>query len=576
MDGADVWAKTLVQLMAQTKPKDIWELVPQENLASGHLDSSGFQYRLRGLSSAGELSPCLLGTSRPVWGPSPGAAASDKQPQATGRGSPRGQPGGRRRERGLCGPRGQLSFDMDAPAPPCLKRRESGVRRLQVGVWGVESPPSGEGLVDQPEGYSAGDTGTQGRGPRSSAAAHGPPSRGVLVVSPRGAETHAAGTEQQQMGSLYLPANSKATSKGRRFPVNIKAPVFHGKGLLLSGAKATTGFIYQGLGCVSEPDEDGDEGEGEDEGADWGAPSSSTRLVPVGGSPRPMTYIVGLMDNGEGSVTFPSSLTDVLLEDADAFDLVYGSLTFPFMFAYEGRVAASSASGPEGKGQVAGGGGPPAEGRECLPGTDVGGWVPLGEGSVTVPFSVFSIIQSKSSGRKARGPQGDGLAPQGSSKKRKQPGPRASRFRPPPPGDEGFCWAEGFCFDPYEEVWIWVSLAVCVLWIMYLCKFSPDRSPWYCFHAASPQSLDVTLGLVQHKLRRVGDHHLLRKMKAPLGYDPPSHLECSVYTEQGAHTGARFLGSPDGHPGPQASSDLPTPTPLARAVLTVLGLLDLQ
>ena len=27
----------------------------------------------------------------------------------------------------------------------------------------------------------------------------GPPSRGVLVVSPRGAETHAAGTEQQQM-----------------------------------------------------------------------------------------------------------------------------------------------------------------------------------------------------------------------------------------------------------------------------------------------------------------------------------------------------------------------------------------
>ena len=53
--------------------------------------------------------------------------------------------------------------------------------------------------------------------------------------------------------SLYLPANSKATSKGRRFLVNIKAPVFHGKGLLLSGVKATTGFIYKGLGCVSEP-----------------------------------------------------------------------------------------------------------------------------------------------------------------------------------------------------------------------------------------------------------------------------------------------------------------------------------
>ncbi|KAI4549940.1 hypothetical protein MG293_002270 [Ovis ammon polii] len=140
-------------------------------------------------------------------------------------------------------------------------------------------------------------------------------------------------------------------SKGRRFPVNIKATVFHGKGLFLSGAKATTGFIYKGLGCISELDEDGDEGEGEVENADWGALSGSTRLVPVGGSPRPMTYIVGLMDSGEGSVTFPSSLADVLLEDADAFNLVYGSLTFLFMFAYEGRVAASSTSGPEDKGQ---------------------------------------------------------------------------------------------------------------------------------------------------------------------------------------------------------------------------------
>lgn len=177
----------------------------------------------------------------------------------------------------------------------------------------------------------------------------------------------AGGQHDTGRGSLHLPASSKATSKGRRFPVNIKATVFHGKGLFLSGAKATTGFIYKGLGCISELDEDGDEGEGEVENADWGTLSSSTRLVPVGGSPRPMTYIVSLVDSGEGSVTFPSSLADVLLEDADAFNLVYGSLTFLFMFAYEGRVAASSASGPEDKGQVAGCGGPPATGREPLP-----------------------------------------------------------------------------------------------------------------------------------------------------------------------------------------------------------------
>lgn len=53
MDGVDVWATTLAQLMAKRKLQDTWELVPEENLASGHLDSSGFQHRLRGLSRCG-------------------------------------------------------------------------------------------------------------------------------------------------------------------------------------------------------------------------------------------------------------------------------------------------------------------------------------------------------------------------------------------------------------------------------------------------------------------------------------------------------------------------------------------
>lgn len=50
MDGVDVWASTLAQLMAKRKPQDTWELVPEENLASGHMEGGGFQYRLRGLS----------------------------------------------------------------------------------------------------------------------------------------------------------------------------------------------------------------------------------------------------------------------------------------------------------------------------------------------------------------------------------------------------------------------------------------------------------------------------------------------------------------------------------------------
>ena len=61
MDGADVWASTLAQLMAKRKPQDTWELVPEENLASGHMEGGGFQYRLRGLSR------CAAGGG-PRWG----------------------------------------------------------------------------------------------------------------------------------------------------------------------------------------------------------------------------------------------------------------------------------------------------------------------------------------------------------------------------------------------------------------------------------------------------------------------------------------------------------------------------
>uniref|UniRef100_A0A8C6DFX1 3CxxC-type domain-containing protein n=1 Tax=Moschus moschiferus TaxID=68415 RepID=A0A8C6DFX1_MOSMO len=545
MDGADVWAKTLAQLMAQTKPQDTWELVPQENLASGHLDSSGFQYQLRGLSRL-QCGRCQWGWASAhvcmlfhLWWDEAGRHGLVKM-RVWGQRCQLCPPGGAECRVSLLNVRlflGKLvrfiSHKCYAEGPNsdqgpevCFGER---CEACDLGVCFFQQPPdpawgsegrSASSIKGRFTLYSSSDEAAPATGRQLRTLG-----RGLLVDRPRGCTPDAiavplyvadfirspiakgrdfcaqdeevitipfslgrrarglAGEPAGRQhvigrGSLYLPASSKATSKGRHFPVIIKAPVFHGKGLLLNGAKATTGFIYKGLGCVSEPEEHGDEDEAEAEDIDWGALSSSTRLVPVGGSPRPMIYIVGLMDNGEGSVTFPSSLTDVLLEDADPFALAYGSLTFPFMFAYEGRAVASSAGGPEGKGRVAGSGSHPAVGCERLPGTDAGSWVPLGEGSVTVPFSVFSIIRSKSSGCKARGPQGDGPVPRGSSKKRKEPGPRAATFRPLPPGDEGFCWAEGFCFDPYEEVWIWVSLAVCVLWIMYLCKFSPDRSPW--------------------------------------------------------------------------------------------------
>ena len=60
-----------------------------------------------------------------------------------------------------------------------------------MGVWGVESPPSGEGLVDRSEGYSVGETGKQGLGPRSSTTARegwtrspGAPAQGHRATQP--------------------------------------------------------------------------------------------------------------------------------------------------------------------------------------------------------------------------------------------------------------------------------------------------------------------------------------------------------------------------------------------------------
>ncbi|XP_012517383.1 PREDICTED: receptor-transporting protein 5 [Propithecus coquereli] len=60
MDGAraDVWARTFAQLMAETKPQDVWALLPQDSLVAGRLDSGGLQYRLKGLSRL-QCSRCL-------------------------------------------------------------------------------------------------------------------------------------------------------------------------------------------------------------------------------------------------------------------------------------------------------------------------------------------------------------------------------------------------------------------------------------------------------------------------------------------------------------------------------------
>eukprot|EP00069_Balaena_mysticetus_P022296 bmy_14221T0 len=544
MDGVDVWASTLAQLMAKRKPQDTWELVPEENLASGHLDSSGFQYRLRGLSRL-QCGRCQWGWSSAhvhilfhlwwdedarqglvkmrIWAQRcrlcpPGGVACQVSllnvrlflnklvqfivQKCYGEG-----PGSDQCPEICFGEHCEacdlgVCFFQKPPDPawgPEVKSPSTIKGRFTLyGGSNVDAPTASQQLrtlgcglvVDRSRGYTPNSITV----PLSVADfIKNPLSEGrdffgedeeivtvpfSLVRKDKGPVADPAGPLIVGRGSLYLPTSSKATSKGKRFPVNIKAPVFHGKGLLLSGTKEMTGFIYKGHGCVSDPDEDENEDEDADDG--WGpAFGSSGPIIEVteGNGPRPMTYIIGLMNNGEGSVTFPSSLTNVVLEGEDPFDLIYGSLTFPFIFADKGRGGSSSAGIIEGKGKEDGGSGPATAGREPLPGTNAGGPVPISEGAVTIPFSVLSIIQSKGSGNDASGPQNNGLATHGFSKKQRQPGPRAGKSGPGSYWEEDFCWAEGFCFDPYEEVWIWVSMTVCILWIMYLYKFSPDHSP---------------------------------------------------------------------------------------------------
>ncbi|XP_007127895.2 LOW QUALITY PROTEIN: receptor-transporting protein 5 [Physeter macrocephalus] len=550
MDGVEVWGSTLAQLMAKRKPQDTWELVPEENLASGHLDSSGFQYRLRGLSRL-QCGRCQWGWSSAhvrllfhLWWDQDARQGLVKMCvwAQRCRACP---PGGTARQVSLLNVRLFLNQLVQFIVQKCYGEGPGSnqcpgsdqcpeicfgehCEACGLGVcffqkppdpaWGpeVKSPSTIKGSftlyggsnVDAPTAsqqlrtLGCGLVADRSRGytpnsitvPLSVADfVKNPLSEGrdffgedeelvtvpfSLVREDKGPVAGPTGLCTVGRGSLYLPASSKATSKGRRFPVNLRAPVFHGKGLLLSGTKEMTGFIYKGHGCVSDPDENEDEDADADDG--WGpAFGSSGPIVEVtdGNGPRPMTYIIGLVNNGERSVTFPSSLTNVVLEGEDPFDLIYGSLTFPFIFADKGKGGASSAGVIKGKGKEDGGSGPATAGREPLPGTNAGGPIPISEGSVTIPFSVLSIIQSKGSGNDASGPQSNGLATHGFSKKQRQPGPRVGKSGPGSYWEEDFCWAEGFCFDPYEEVWIWVSMTVCILWIMYLYKFSPDHSP---------------------------------------------------------------------------------------------------
>ncbi|XP_038290585.1 receptor-transporting protein 5 [Canis lupus familiaris] len=530
MDGVDAWASTLAQLMAKRKPQDTWELVPEENLASGVMESGDFQYRLRGLSRL-QCGRCQWGWSSAhvhilfhmcldedsrlglvkmrIWGQRcrlcpPGIRAdcqvsllnirlflnklvlfilqkcygeslsADQCPEICF---------GERCEAcdlGVCffQKPPDPAWGPEVKSPTTIKGRytlygggsadalEAGKQLLTLGSGPV---------VDRSRGYTPNSitiplsVSDFIRNPISESSNFFRQDDEIVTVPfslvhvgrDKGRVTPGQGSRPAvdpceslviAKGCMSLPASSSAASKARGLLVNIRCPIFHGRGLLISSIKPfqLKGFIFKGQGSITSPS-DSDE---------------DTASESADSNPQPVSYIIGLTDDGEGSVTFPSSLAD-MIRDKD-FPDINGSVTFPFIFTGEDK----STQDLEKEG---GGNGPAAAGGQPLPGTRTHRPVTISEGSVTIPFSVFDIIRCKGSGSVASGRQSSGLAPHG-YKKRRTPRARLSRSGSQPSWEEDLCCDDGCCaprFDPYEEVWIWVSMTVCILWIMYLYKFSP-------------------------------------------------------------------------------------------------------
>ncbi|XP_077614702.1 receptor-transporting protein 5 [Crocuta crocuta] len=553
MEGVDVWASTLAQLMAKRKPQDTWELLPEENLASGHMESGGFQYRLRGLSRL-QCGRCQWGWSSAhvhilfhVW-----------FDEASRLGLVKMRLWGQRCR--LCPPGSQgacqasllnvrlflnklvlfilqkcygESVSADQCPEICFGERceacDLGVCFFQKPpdpAWGpeVKSPSTikgrytlygGEGpataaagrqlltlgsgpVVDRARGYTPNSISIPLsvsdfiRNPISESSnffnqdddivtvpfslvdaggGRGPGADAKGGVGPRGGplpEADPRGPLVIGKGSIHLPTSPTSTPKGRGLPVSIRCPVFHGRGLLLNSTKPfqLKGFIFKGRGSIPRPT---------DTNLGQGAGPCDSGPRAAGRSPTPVSYIIGLTDDGEGSVTFPTSLADIIIQE-DSFPFIDGSVTFPFIFTDEGKGKGASTSITRGKEKEGGGHGPAVAGREPLQGPHARKPVTISEGSVTIPFSVFNIIKHLGSGSGSGASPRSGLAPRGPHQKRRRPPARLGRPCSEPGWEEDPCCEDSCCrprFDPYEEVWIWVSMTVCILWIMYLYKFSP-------------------------------------------------------------------------------------------------------
>lgn len=248
-------------------------------------------------------------------------------------------------------------------------------------------------------------------------------------------------------GFIYLPTKSMAPEKSQRLAVSICEPVFRGRGILFnSRARDFRGFIFQGRGALS---------------SSLGVNSS---LGQASKQPQIMSYIVGYMGSGEGSVTFPLSLA-TLVTGKDPFTYIDGSVTFPFIFT-------DDVNGKEGHSRGRGGRewrGVRGHGLSLGPVLNGEFQESMSKGSVSLPFSIFTLI-------KRTGPQSSRLFHR-YYRRQRQRRQQVDTWGWEDPLSDDFCCLAGCCEPPSEsseDFWIWVSTIIFIFWVIYLQKSSPD------------------------------------------------------------------------------------------------------
>uniref|UniRef100_A0A8C5Z4Z0 3CxxC-type domain-containing protein n=1 Tax=Marmota marmota marmota TaxID=9994 RepID=A0A8C5Z4Z0_MARMA len=507
--GADVWADTFTQLMAQKKPQDLWVLHPEESLVAGDLEGGGLQFQLKGLSRL-QCSRCLWtwgsahvhtlfhlcwdgdsgqGLVRMrVWGqqcrlcPLDTLAECQVSPASVhiflsklvlfilwkcyGDSSGPGQCP----EIGLgdCCEACDLGLCFLQPVPdpaqgPVVKSISARKGRHAVKGCGSATEASGQQLFIHSSGPTPATVPllvvdfSEDLSPESDGFLSG--GEGTITISFSLVGGHwkgslpTAGGHQPPIigqGSICLSGSSVAGSEHKGTPVNLSAPIFHRRGLpgSIQRAFALRGFLFKGQGFVLIPS----------------SRAFSHGPVTPGRDPPLVSYIIGLMANGEGSITFPSSLASVIRGQ----DM--GSVTFPFIVtgdtSDEDPLINMVEAEEEQQGQDL-----VTAGHTLLLESGAAGSVPISQGSLTIPFSVFGIIKHKGPSYMVSGLQSNGLVTYSYYQKRRlRSRPVKSRC--------GTHQEEDFCSHrcprrqrtkPSEDFWICISLTICILWL--LCMY---------------------------------------------------------------------------------------------------------